>query len=173
MGTFLMVVILAVFVNNFVVVQFLGICPFLGLSKSTSSAVGMGVAVTVVMMYLNPVITAVLTRIFFKESFTAAKTAAIFVNIAGCVLMVTGGDFSAGGAAQACLEHGLKLKEDFFVVGLTDLPETARRRPALSVQSVPYRELAASSLAMLERLIASGQPQPSEVLDNRLIIRET
>lgn len=50
MGTFMMVVILAVFVNNFVVVQFLGICPFLGLSKSTSSAVGMGVAVTVVMM---------------------------------------------------------------------------------------------------------------------------
>ena len=49
MGTFMMVVILAVFVNNFVVVQFLGICPFLGLSKSTSSALGMGVAVTVVM----------------------------------------------------------------------------------------------------------------------------
>ena len=49
MGTFLMIIILAVFVNNFVVVQFLGICPFLGLSKSTKSAFGMGVAVTVVM----------------------------------------------------------------------------------------------------------------------------
>ena len=49
MGTFFTVIILAVFVNNFVVVQFLGICPFLGLSKKTSSAVGMGVAVTVVM----------------------------------------------------------------------------------------------------------------------------
>ena len=49
MGTFLMVVVLAVFVNNFVVVQFLGICPFLGMSKKTSSAFGMGVAVTVVM----------------------------------------------------------------------------------------------------------------------------
>ena len=49
MGTLFTVIILAVFVNNFVVVQFLGICPFLGLSKKTSSAVGMGVAVTVVM----------------------------------------------------------------------------------------------------------------------------
>ena len=49
MGTFLMVIVLAVFVNNFVVVQFLGICPFLGLSKSTKSAFGMGIAVTVVM----------------------------------------------------------------------------------------------------------------------------
>ena len=49
MGTFLMIIILAVFVNNFVVVQFLGICPFLGLSKATKSAFGMGIAVTVVM----------------------------------------------------------------------------------------------------------------------------
>ncbi len=49
MGTFMMIVILAVFVNNFVVVQFLGICPFLGVSKSTRNALGMGIAVTVVM----------------------------------------------------------------------------------------------------------------------------
>lgn len=49
MGTFLMVVVLAVFVNNFVVVQFLGICPFLGVSKTTSGAFGMGAAVTAVM----------------------------------------------------------------------------------------------------------------------------
>jgi electron transport complex protein RnfA len=40
---------MAVFVNNFVVVQFLGICPFLGLSKSRTSAFGMGVAVTFIM----------------------------------------------------------------------------------------------------------------------------
>ena len=49
MGTFLMVIVMAVFVNNFVVVQFLGICPFLGLSKRTSDALGMGIAVTLVM----------------------------------------------------------------------------------------------------------------------------
>ena len=49
MGQFLMLIVVAVFVNNFVVVQFLGICPFLGVSKNTSSAFGMGVAVTFVM----------------------------------------------------------------------------------------------------------------------------
>lgn len=49
MGTFLMIIVMAVFVNNFIIVQFLGICPFLGLSKNTSSAVGMGIAVTLVM----------------------------------------------------------------------------------------------------------------------------
>lgn len=49
MGTFLMIIIMAVFVNNFVVVQFLGICSFLGLSKNRSNAIGMGVAVTFIM----------------------------------------------------------------------------------------------------------------------------
>ncbi len=44
-----MIIVMAVFVNNFVVVQFLGICPFLGLSKKTGDALGMGVAVTLVM----------------------------------------------------------------------------------------------------------------------------
>ena len=39
-----------ILVNNFVLVKFLGICPFLGVSKRFSSAVGMGGAVTVVMV---------------------------------------------------------------------------------------------------------------------------
>lgn len=49
MGNFLMIIIMAVFVNNFILVQFLGICPFLGVSKQTSNAFGMGLAVTLVM----------------------------------------------------------------------------------------------------------------------------
>lgn len=49
MGTFFTIIIIAVFVNNFVVVQFLGICPFLGVSKKTNNALGMGIAVTLVM----------------------------------------------------------------------------------------------------------------------------
>ena len=38
-----------ILVNNFVLVRFLGICPFLGVSKKFDSAVGMGAAVTLVM----------------------------------------------------------------------------------------------------------------------------
>ena len=49
MAAFITVIISAVFINNFVVVQFLGICPFLGVSKDTKSALGMGLAVTFVM----------------------------------------------------------------------------------------------------------------------------
>ena len=49
MAQFLAIIVSAVFINNFVVVQFLGICPFLGVSKDFKSALGMGIAVTFVM----------------------------------------------------------------------------------------------------------------------------
>ena len=49
MAEFIMIIVSAVFINNFVVVQFLGICPFLGVSKDFKSALGMGIAVTFVM----------------------------------------------------------------------------------------------------------------------------
>ncbi|MBQ3104084.1 MAG: RnfABCDGE type electron transport complex subunit A [Oscillospiraceae bacterium] len=39
----------AILTNNFILAQFLGICPFLGVSKKLDTAVGMGVAVTFVM----------------------------------------------------------------------------------------------------------------------------
>lgn len=43
------IVIAAAFVNNFVLSRFLGICPFLGVSKRTETALGMGMAVIFVM----------------------------------------------------------------------------------------------------------------------------
>ncbi len=39
----------AILVNNFIFAQFLGICPFMGVSKQTDTALGMGLAVTFVM----------------------------------------------------------------------------------------------------------------------------
>ncbi|MBQ7916546.1 MAG: electron transport complex subunit RsxA [Firmicutes bacterium] len=49
MPRLLIIIISAVFVNNFVLSRFLGICPFLGVSKKIDTAVGMGLAVTFVM----------------------------------------------------------------------------------------------------------------------------
>lgn len=46
---FLAIIITAIFVNNIVFAQFLGICPFIGVSKRLDSAIGMGLAVTLVM----------------------------------------------------------------------------------------------------------------------------
>ena len=45
----------SVFVNNYVLSRFLGICPFLGVSKKLNQAVGMGVAVTLVMLIATAV----------------------------------------------------------------------------------------------------------------------
>lgn len=43
------IIIVAIFVNNIVFAQFLGICPFLGVSKKVDTAIGMGVAVMFVL----------------------------------------------------------------------------------------------------------------------------
>lgn len=44
------IIIAALFSQNFILVKFLGICPFLGVSKKPGSALGMGLAVTAVMV---------------------------------------------------------------------------------------------------------------------------
>ena len=49
MITYISIFITAIFVNNIVLAQCLGICPFLGVSKKVSTAIGMGAAVTFVM----------------------------------------------------------------------------------------------------------------------------
>ncbi|MDE6058592.1 MAG: hypothetical protein K2G44_00915 [Clostridia bacterium] len=49
-ATILTIIITAALSSNFILVQFLGICPFLGVSKRTNSALSMGIAVTLVML---------------------------------------------------------------------------------------------------------------------------
>ncbi|MGR3309924.1 MAG: electron transport complex protein RnfA [Candidatus Brocadiales bacterium] len=48
-GNILLIIIGVVFVNNFVLSKFLGLCPFIGVTQKTESALGMGMAVTFVM----------------------------------------------------------------------------------------------------------------------------
>ena len=50
MTDILAILVAALFSQNFVLVKFLGICPFLGVSKKVDSALGMGLAVTAVMV---------------------------------------------------------------------------------------------------------------------------
>ena len=50
MMEYIAIIITAIFVNNIVFAQFLGICPFLGVSSKLQNAVGMGIAVTLVMV---------------------------------------------------------------------------------------------------------------------------
>ena len=46
----ILLVLAGIFVNNYVMSQFLGICPFLGVSKKVDTAAGMGMAVIFVMV---------------------------------------------------------------------------------------------------------------------------
>jgi len=46
---FMTIAISAIFINNFILARFLGLCPFIGVSKETKSALGMGAAVIFVM----------------------------------------------------------------------------------------------------------------------------
>jgi electron transport complex protein RnfA len=48
--SYISILIGIILVNNYVLAQFLGVCPFLGVSKKLDSAVGMGIAVTFVMV---------------------------------------------------------------------------------------------------------------------------
>ncbi|MFA6451435.1 MAG: electron transport complex subunit RsxA [bacterium] len=50
MNDILVLVIGAIFVNNFVLARFLGICPFVGVSRKLGDAIGMGIAVIFVLM---------------------------------------------------------------------------------------------------------------------------
>lgn len=53
--TLILILMSSVLVNNYVLNRFLGICPFLGVSKKLNQAVGMGVAVTFVMLLASAV----------------------------------------------------------------------------------------------------------------------
>ena len=53
--TLIIILLSSVLVNNYVLSRFLGICPFLGVSKKLNQAVGMGISVTAVMLLATAV----------------------------------------------------------------------------------------------------------------------
>ena len=86
--TYLLIIISAVFVNNIVLSQFLGICPFLGVSKKVNTAIGMSGAVMFVMV-LATLVTYILNQyvlIPFKLEYL--QTISFILIIASLVQMV-------------------------------------------------------------------------------------
>ena len=76
-----------VLVNNYVLQQFLGICPFLGVSKKVNQAVGMGVAVTFVMLFATAATWPIYTYILYPK-FTYLQTIVFILVIATLVQFV-------------------------------------------------------------------------------------
>ncbi len=95
LGNYFVIIIGAIFVNNFVLSKFLGICPYIGVSKKLDSAFGMGLAVTFVMgvasaaswvvytYFLNPK-----TNVLGGMDLTYIRTIAFILIIAALVQFV-------------------------------------------------------------------------------------
>lgn len=78
----------AIFVNNVVLAQFLGICPFLGVSKDVKSSVGMGGAVLFVMLLATLVTWLLYTYVLAPLNLQYLQTIAYILVIASLVQMV-------------------------------------------------------------------------------------
>ncbi len=77
----------AILTNNFIFAQFLGICPFLGVSKKSDTAIGMGIAVTFV-MGIASAITFAVNLILVKLGLEFMQTVAFILVIASLVQFI-------------------------------------------------------------------------------------
>ena len=77
----------AILTNNFIFAQFLGICPFLGVSKKSDTAIGMGIAVTFV-MGIASAITYAVNIILVKLGLEFMQTVAFILVIASLVQFI-------------------------------------------------------------------------------------
>ncbi|MBQ7222863.1 MAG: electron transport complex subunit RsxA [Bacteroidales bacterium] len=85
---YVLIIISAIFVNNIVLSQFLGICPFLGVSKKVSTAVGMSAAVTFVMALATCVTYLLQYYVLVPLGIEFLQTVSFILVIAGLVQMV-------------------------------------------------------------------------------------
>lgn len=82
MTSYLLLFIGTVLVNNFVLVKFLGLCPFMGVSKKLESAIGMGLATTFVITLSNICSWIVNTFILMPLGLVYLRTMAFILVIA-------------------------------------------------------------------------------------------
>lgn len=88
MTELLLILLSAILVNNFVLSRFLGICPFLGISKKVETAFGMGMAVTFVMTMASIISYMVYQWILVPLGMEFLSTIAFILVIASLVQLV-------------------------------------------------------------------------------------
>ena len=84
----ILILMAGVLVNNYVLQRFLGICPFLGVSKKSNQAVGMGVAVTFVMLCATAVTWPIQTYLLDRFKLGYLQTIVFILVIAALVQFV-------------------------------------------------------------------------------------
>jgi electron transport complex protein RnfA len=85
---YILIIISAVFINNVVLAQFLGICPFLGVSNKVNTALGMAGAVTFVIVLATMVTYLIQVYILNKLGIAFMQTITFILVIAALVQMV-------------------------------------------------------------------------------------
>ncbi len=86
--SYISILITYIFISNFVLTQFLGLCPFIGVSRNTESAVGMGFAVIFVMSIASVVTWLVYTYVLVPLALVYLQTIAFILVIASLVQFV-------------------------------------------------------------------------------------
>ncbi len=84
----ILVLITTIFINNVLLNQFLGLCSFLGVSKKTETAVGMGGAVIFVITFSSAITNLIYNFILVKLNLEYMKTIVFIVVIAALVQLV-------------------------------------------------------------------------------------
>jgi electron transport complex protein RnfA len=80
-----LILISATLINNYVLAQFLGMCPFFGVSKNTETALGMGIAVTFVMVLAS--VMTFLFHFYILVPFNMAYlNTVVFILIIACIV---------------------------------------------------------------------------------------
>ncbi len=88
MKTVLFVILTAAITNNYVLVKFLGICPFLGVSKKLNTAVGMSAAVIFVMLLSTAVTYPINAKLLVPNDLEYLQTIVFILVIAALVQLV-------------------------------------------------------------------------------------
>ena len=81
------ILLAAILTNNMVLSKFLGICPFLGVSKKTDTALSMSIAVTLVMV-VSPAVTWPIYHFILSPNYTYLETIVFILVIAAIVQFI-------------------------------------------------------------------------------------
>ena len=85
MNEYFLILISTILVNNFVLVKFLGLCPFMGVSKKMDTAIGMGFATTFVLTLASITSYLINTYLLVPLELEYLRTIAFIVTIAAVV----------------------------------------------------------------------------------------
>ncbi len=88
MSNILMLAISAILINNFILARFLGLCPYIGVSKKLDSALGMGMAVIFVMTMASTITWIIQNYLLVPFAIGYLQTIAFILTIASLVQFV-------------------------------------------------------------------------------------